>query len=478
MALVLPVFVAQRNPADGNLKLPVIGVRRRNAGKFLCVFSGGLLSSSEHMAEQDAERFWRRRARVASIRYNFAAWLAVFLPIVFVQGAVASCAILFVRKADAPLQPVWIGCAGALAAAAIVAIALSRRKFFSVADALVRLDAVLHLHNRLTAAAAKIGEWPAPADTAHDGFRWNWLAIFTPLAGSALLVAAAASVPLGSKTFAPPHPAEQPVAWTQIESWLDKLEAKRLVEEQALEKLREQIEELKKQSAENWFTHSSLEAGDNLRQQMEQSLRELKRDLEKASAALAAAEQLGVQASPEDLKAVSDALQEALKGMELGNLPLDKDTLAKLKDLNPANLKQITPEQLKHLLEQMKDGAKICKLCLNPQADGEGIESGLAMGQDGNGGVNRGPGSPPLTLKENPSDLGTTRTEKIAADELSHAAPGEALGVSKGKHEIDPKKYTGPTQAGAVASPGRGGEAVWRNTLTPQEREVLQRFFK
>ena len=52
------------------------------------------------------------------------------------------------------------------------------------------------------------------------------------------------------------------------------------------------------------------------------------------------------------------------------------------------------------------------------------------------------------------------------------------MSVGKGEHQIDQSKYAGPTAAGAVASNGQGGEAVWRNDLTPREREALKRFFK
>ena len=45
------------------------------------------------------------------------------------------------------------------------------------------------------------------------------------------------------------------------------------------------------------------------------------------------------------------------------------------------------------------------------------------------------------------------------------------------KHEIDETK-TGPREAGAVKSVGQGGETIWRESLMPDEKAVLKRYFK
>jgi hypothetical protein len=82
-------------------------------------------------------------------------------------------------------------------------------------------------------------------------------------------------------------------------------------------------------------------------------------------------------------------------------------------------------------------------------------------------------------LKENSTHLDTNETETLAqSDDLSRAMPGDVLGVSKRAHEVDPSTFHGPVDGGAISSAGSGGEAVWRNSLTPNEREVLQRYFK
>ncbi len=50
------------------------------------------------------------------------------------------------------------------------------------------------------------------------------------------------------------------------------------------------------------------------------------------------------------------------------------------------------------------------------------------------------------------------------------------LSLKDGQHEVD-KTYQGPTTGGA-AQEGKGGEQVWRDTLTPEEKAVLKRVFK
>ena len=51
------------------------------------------------------------------------------------------------------------------------------------------------------------------------------------------------------------------------------------------------------------------------------------------------------------------------------------------------------------------------------------------------------------------------------------------LALQDGKHEVD-KTAKGPLAAGAVQNAGQGGEQVWRESLTPEEKAVLKRVFK
>ena len=116
----------------------------------------------------------------------------------------------------------------------------------------------------------------------------------------------------------------------------------------------------------------------------------------------------------------------------------------------------------------MQAGTKACAACLHPgeMKSHQGLASncnnpGLPGGKGG------GKSSAPLNLNDKPADVGSKETAPVASSDLEHALPGDLMGVGKGEHQVDPSKYKGPVSAGAIASNGDGGEAVWRNDLTP-----------
>jgi len=421
------------------------------------------------------EQFWRRRAHLTAVRHNCGWWLGSFLPAAIGLSIAFSGVLLFLRKNGGLPAGVWLWYAGFLLAAAIVALLRARGRFFTTTDGLVRLDVSLGLHNRLTAAAAGVGEYPAPRPT-NDGFSWRWEKIAAPVAASALLVFGAAVVPISVRAGAL-APTDHPVAWTQLESWIEKLEQKDVVQPEPIEELREKLKELQSQPARNWYSHSSLEAGDSLREQAAQSLQALQRDLQAAAAALTAIEHTGDQTSDAAMKNAQSLLAKALQGLELGNLPLNKELLAQLKELDLSKLKQLSPEQLARLKERLKEGKGACAECIglgDSDEDANALVAVLAR----QGGIQRGPGTLPLGLNEKPTELNTSTTEAVSNDDLSRALPGDVLGVGAGEHKVDKAIGGGTLAGGEIRSAGEGGEAVWRNDMTPREREILQRFFK
>ena len=94
----------------------------------------------------------------------------------------------------------------------------------------------------------------------------------------------------------------------------------------------------------------------------------------------------------------------------------------------------------------------------------------------GRGGITRGPGPAPMFFGDE-SDLKTNNLEGVQNKDFSKAAPGEILGIGEAEHEIDETKV-GPREAGAVKSVGQGGDTVWRESLMPDEKAVLKRYFK
>ena len=59
-----------------------------------------------------------------------------------------------------------------------------------------------------------------------------------------------------------------------------------------------------------------------------------------------AREGVGDGLTASELKTLTDALDKATQGLDTGYLPLNKELLQKLKNLDPAKLRQLSPEQL------------------------------------------------------------------------------------------------------------------------------------
>jgi hypothetical protein len=93
------------------------------------------------------------------------------------------------------------------------------------------------------------------------------------------------------------------------------------------------------------------------------------------------------------------------------------------------------------------------------------------------GGVNRGPGAAPLTLKE-AAELGTNNLEGVTSQDYENAMMGDKLTEQATNPEDQITEYEGLQQAGAVAETGQGGEAVWRDKLSAEERRLLQDYFQ
>ena len=421
--------------------------------------------------------FWRRRAQVTALRHNLGRVLGEFLPFCLGVSALFACVLLVVREHGRASAGAWIAYGLGLLAAVGAALWRARGGFFTVNDALVRLEWHLGLHNRLSAAAAGVGEFPAAQD-APDGYAFRWRKVALPLAGSVALVCAAAGIPV-SRHVVPYVPAAAPVAWTQTAAWIDALKKTDTLQEPALEDLRERLEQLRQQPAEDWFSQSSLEAGDSLHEQTAQSMQALQHDLRSALGNLEAMQQFTDQAPASQMQAARENLANALKGLELGNLPLNHDLLDGLRQANASSLKNLSAAQIAELKRRLGTTDGVCQACLHPgEMEGKLAIETLTAKQGRPGGKGGGTSSAPLNLNQKPADLGSDQTEAVSNANLDHAAPGDLMGVGKGKHEVDPTKYAGPASGGTVASNGEGGEAVWRNDLTPKEREVLKNFFK
>lgn len=417
--------------------------------------------------------FWQKRARREALRFNFAWWLQSYLP--WLMGVSLACAagVIALRSTQTGLHAAaWI-LPAILAAGIPVAFFRSRSKFLSSAEALVRLEADLGLNNRLTAAASGIADWPDIQPKAQFALRWDWkAALWPPLAALAMLVVSF-YLPVSRPPAAAIEPSAEPPAWTSVQEKLNSLRQEALAQPEVINSLQAALDALRKQPSSQWFQQTSLEAGDHLRQRLDQGLAELQKNLERALGALEAARQLE-NTEMENLSEPLEAMfQEAVRQLESGALPLSSEELATLQKLDLSQIRQLSPAQWQELTNRIQASAGEGQ---NPGAARAAVLAAL-KGQGGND-PSRGRNDAPLSMKDNESRLGTTRTESLPEADLSRSALGDIKGLESGAHEVDESAWQGPQEGGTLAAPGSGGDAVWEQTATPDEQAALKRFFR
>ncbi len=443
------------------------------------------------MSETEISTTWRHIARQTQAKINAAWWLDRFTPLLVALSVISAGVVLYLRSIEnTPSLPILFGAfATALILLAITAWITTRRSYIRRQDALVRLEDQLHLHNALTTADQGIGKWPTPPGTQNInvGLDWHWPRILTPFAVSITLVLAAFLVPVTIIQGTALPPPSQPLAWEQMEDWLQSLEETELIEEQSLDDVQEKIEALSEQPKDEWFSHSSMEASDSMRDGLNKQIEQLGADLAHAERGLNAFQNFSNQMNEATKNQLLQEYQQALKNLQSGALPLNSKMMQALKNIDPSmlkNMSQLSKEQMDALRKQLKKGAKAARKAGMGKGGLPGLEEGdliaYLLSQNGKGpgrgGISRGPGEAPISLGD-PQHLGTKNFEAVQNPDLSRAAPGDLVGVGQSEHDIDKSKQ-GPQQAGAVKSTGQGGDTIWQESLLPAEKELLKRYFK
>jgi hypothetical protein len=439
------------------------------------------------------ERQWNRRAAALARQLNLGWWLERFNQLVLVGLVLFSVALLAGRtwRADWMIpEAVGLGLGGLLLVLAAVAWLLGRKRFVDAGKGLVRLDEKLRLNNRLVSAAAKVGPWPElpPDPLGAAGFRWNLQRAWLPCLSALLLVAAASWVPIPERSAATAQVVE-PSAWEQMEDWLATLEEEDLIGEETIEELASRIEELRDQPEEEWFSHSSLEATDSLQQSLGLEIRDLAEEMKTLERNLSALQKFSSQMSESAKEEARKEMEESLKALDGAGLPLNEALRKQLSEVDPSQLGQetlskLSQEQLESLQKQLQKGSGALGSMEGLPEMGEGMglgEEGMGFGEEGEmpgvGGITRGKADAPIFFDDQADDLGTDNLERVTNEDFSKAAIGEVLGLGETEREIDEAAST-PVAGGAVGSPGKGGEAVSRETLLPDEQAVLKRYFK
>ncbi|MEM7143695.1 MAG: hypothetical protein AAF591_01080 [Verrucomicrobiota bacterium] len=445
--------------------------------------------------ENPAQKEWSRLAKRTVALINFGWWTDIFAPVIVSLGLTAATALLILRSHVEAVPTTYLiaGSVSLFLLGALISFLRARKRFAPVESGFVRLEEHLRLHNALTAARDGVRPWPRPPESRaqHNGLQYQWSRLLVPVFLVSGAIAAALLVPIKITDPADHLAPSEPLSWSKMESWLDELEEEEVAEPEALEKIREQVQQLRDHDNNEWFSHSSLEATDNLAEQLRQSINELGKDAHTAERTLSSLQNFSDELSATNRDNLINKYQEALKGLASNQLSPNFELLKHLQNIDPAQLKQLNPEELQRLSQQLKKSAGACKQCLG-MGNGElpyGWETGLDllnMGEappragglrPGRGGITRGPGTAPITLSDTPTDLRTNNPEQVQTNDYSRASLGDTLSITDGQHEID-ETITGPTTAGSIESTGSGGDRIWRDSLMPDEKEILKRFFE
>jgi len=438
------------------------------------------------------EQTWRAIARNTSRKINFGWWLQVLGTPLLIAGLIIACGILIARREldSLPWLPVTLGTIAVIILTSLACLLAARRKFETTKQSLVRIEAAMRLRNALTAADHGVAPWPQVPAKVNDGTGWHWKRILPPLLGTTLIIACGFLIPIHAKSAAQ-NTDQEPSAWSELDTSLDQLDNQEVVQQEYIEEMREKLESLREQSPDEWFSHSSLEATDTLKQNHQNEQEALRNNLKRAERSLEELQRGGANMNAEKKKRLLDDFDQALQKMEQGGMKPNKALLKQLQKLDPKELDNLTPEQMDQLRENMRKHAEK----LNQQGgekgdqpgegednwmnDGEGDQEGEGppKNQPGEGDINRGPGTAPNLLGDPRADTGKGKLERLESKDKDRALPGDLLQTSDGEHDVDKSKQ-GPSTGGAASSKGKGGDRVWKDSLLPEEKKALKKFFE
>ena len=436
------------------------------------------------------EQTWRALASKTSRKINFGWWLQILGTPLLISSLIIACGILITRRElnSLPLLEVGIGTLLILAITSLACWLAARSRFESSDQSLVRIEASMRLRNALSAADKGLTSWPEVPEIINDGTSWHWKRILPSLIGALLIITCGFLIPIHATTNES-DTAQEPSTWSDLDTNLDQLENQEVVQPEYLEETRKKLEKLREQSPDDWFSHSSLEATDNLKQNHQTEQETLRNNLQRAEKNLAELQRGGSNLNNAKKKRLLEDFDEALKKMEQGGMKPNKELLEKLKELDLEALDQLTPEEMNQLRENMRQHAEKLKQQggdAQPEeqnGDGEAEEGEQAEGEQqpgnrpGEGAADRGPGTAPNLLGKPSDDAGKGKLEKLESEDKDRALPGDLLETHDGQHDVD-KTKKGPTNGGKANSKGQGGDRVWKDSLLPEEKKALKNFFE
>jgi hypothetical protein len=420
---------------------------------------------------------WQKLARQTRRKINFAWWLQRSgTPV-----ALAALGTAAIALATRHFQPDWAARFLPWLAPATLIISMAaawltaRRNFITTRDAMVRMEAHLGLHNALSAASDGARQWPDAPVANTPVTRWNWPNTLVPPLAALSFLAAGFLLPVPAPAI--PIAPDEPPAWRQTEEELRQLENRKLADERSLEETRKAVEQLRARKPAEWFSHPSLEATDKLRQSHRQAMASLERQLRQSAESAARLGPGAPPLAPAARDARKEQFQQALAAMQSAGLKPNRELLEKLQAIDPAMLGQLDRMQMDELLGQLKDAADALA-----ELQGEGKDPTARHEEkdgdqpQGNGGVDRGPGSSDDLFGEAETDLQAAKPKPLKPNDLSHSAPGDLLKTEDHAHDI---QATSPAiRQGGPANLSGGGSNTWQDSLQPGEQEAMKRFFE
>jgi hypothetical protein len=435
--------------------------------------------------QENRARYWQSAVRSLARRVNLGWWLDCWQRWVLALGIVGAIVVLYFRwQSLSPLAWIWMGLGGLVLLSALVSWWTARSHFESYETARIRLEDALDLKTRLSAASAGVGAWPEKREKLTLPVSWSWQKPLSMMLSAGVLLALATWIPITQASIAKKRIIEKPSEVKEVEQWVENLRQEDATQEDSLDEVEKKVAELLQRPSENWYEHGSLEAAGNLKEQTAEMLRELSENLADAERAASALQAAG-DALPQAAKdAIANELANAAQGLKTGGMKPNEQLLKQLQQAGAQGLQNLTKEQMQELAKKMQQNSQALQEALknSPELNlsqcqvckpGEGKEG------PGKGGIQRGPGTAPLTFNQDETSLGTKKTESLVSNlDLERLAPGDVTGVQDAQHEVDKNLYQGPKQGGAIQNIGDGGAAVWQNSLLPEEREALKRYFK
>ncbi|MDF3127652.1 hypothetical protein P0Y35_00440 [Kiritimatiellaeota bacterium B1221] len=412
---------------------------------------------------------WKRKASAMRLRVNFGWFWTYFSPGMLVSLALCGVLVWLLRLQKVGTEPAWALGFGGLIVSALIARSQCQDKCMNWEKAFSRLDVGWGLNHRLVSALQGVGDWPMVPDAkiplkVKSGF------FLAPLLLGALFLSSAWYLPLPPERSTLDTTRMEPPDWKTLEALADELEEQDLVEEDATQALKREVEQLRQKPMEEWYDPSTLEATDRLRSRMHRDSERLMQAMNHTSMLLQLADTGRDQLTPGQQQAMQDYLQQMREQMGQGGLQVNENLLQQLREVDLTRLQQIDRAQLQQLEQALME-------------NGEGMEQALVAaglismdGDSGMGGISRGGGPTDLSLRDFETSVEPVVPMALDPGSMENARMGDLLEVRDtvhGDERTDPGSI-----GGAVASEGGSGEVVWDQDVLPAEQKVLKAFFK